>query len=417
MSPATSEINSNQPVSRSPLNGKTVVLGVTGSIAAYKAADLASMLVKAGARVDVIMTTAATEFVGVPTFEALTHRPVTTGLWQAHSELSIDHVALALRADCVLIAPATANTLAKLALGIADDPLTATVLATEAPVIVAPAMDADMFASAATQRNIETLKNDGVVIAGPVSGRLASGLIGTGRLIDNEVLLGLVRQAIGRHGDYEGRRVIVSAGGTCQPIEPVRFISNRSTGKMGYAIAEAARDRGADVLLVTAAELPDPAGVEVVKASTVDEMREAIVPASSDADLLVMAAAISDFAPARVADHKIKKRDSFGMSLELTRVEDFMPIAQGQRLVKVAFAAETDDLVANAAAKAEPKGAAFVVANDVTEPGSGFGTDTNRVTIVSADGSTEALPLMSKLEVAHAILDRALPLLADQTKP
>ncbi|MCI0834664.1 MAG: bifunctional phosphopantothenoylcysteine decarboxylase/phosphopantothenate--cysteine ligase CoaBC [Chloroflexi bacterium] len=414
MSPSTSEIESIQPVSRLPLDGKTVVLGVTGSIAAYKAADLASKLVQAGASVDVIMTTAATEFVGVSTFEALTHRPVTTGLWQAHTELSIDHVALALRADCVLIAPATANTVAKLALGIADDPLTATVLATGAPVIVAPAMDADMFASAATQRNIEVLTGDGVLVAGPVSGRLASGLIGKGRLIDNEVLVGLVRQAVGRHGDYEGRRVIVSAGGTRQPIDPIRFISNRSTGKMGYAIAEAARDRGADVLLVTAAGLSDPAGIEVVKASTVDEMRDAIVPSSSDADLLVMAAAISDFTPARVSDQKIKKQDSKKMSLELTRVEDFMPLAHGRRLVKVAFAAETSNVEANARAKVAPKGAAFVVANDVSEPGSGFGTDTNRVTFVDADGGAEVLPLMGKLDVGHAILDRALPLLAER---
>ena len=414
MSPSTSGIKSIQPVSRLPLDGKTVVLGVTGSIAAYKAADLASKLVQAGASVDVIMTTAATEFVGVSTFEALTHRPVTTGLWQAHTELSIDHVALALRADCVLIAPATANTVAKLALGIADDPLTATVLATGAPVIVAPAMDADMFASAATQRNIEVLTGDGVLVAGPVSGRLASGLIGKGRLVDNEVLVGLVRQAVGRHGDYAGRRVIVSAGGTRQPIDPIRFISNRSTGKMGYAIAEAARDRGADVLLVTAAGLSDPAGIEVVKASTVDEMRDAIVPSSSDADLLVMAAAISDFTPARISDQKIKKQDSKKMSLELTRVEDFMPLAHGRRLVKVAFAAETSNVEANARAKVAPKGAAFVVANDISEPGSGFGTDTNRVTFVDADGGVEVLPLMGKLDVGHAILDRALPLLAER---
>ena len=390
-----------------------MVLGVTGSIAAYKAADIASKLVQAGALVDVVMTTAATEFVGISTFEALTHRPVTTGLWQAHSELSIDHVALALRADCVLIAPATANTLAKLALGIADDPLTATVLATEAPIIVAPAMDADMFDSPATQRNVRTLTEDGVEIAGPADGRLASGLIGKGRLVDTETLVGLVRQAVGRRGDYAGRHVIVSAGGTRQPLDPVRFISNRSTGKMGYAIAEAARDRGAKVTLVTAANLPNPAGIKVVKATTVDEMRDAIVPSSSEADLLVMAAAISDFTPANVSSQKIKKQSSDGnMSLELKKVEDFMPLAQGKTLVKVAFAAETNNLENNAQAKAAPKGAAFVVANDVTQPGSGFGTDTNKVTFVDADGHAELQPLMSKLDVGHAILDRALPLLA-----
>ncbi len=402
------EISSNQPISRPPLEGKNVVLGVTGSIAAYKAADIASKLVQAGASVDVIMTPAATEFVGASTFAALTHRPVTTGLWEAHSELSIDHVALALRADCVLIAPATANTLAKLALGITDDPLTATVLAAEAPVIVAPAMDADMFASPSTQRNVKTLIEDGVIVVGPAEGRLASGLVGQGRLVETAILVGLVRQAIGRNGDYAGRRVVVSAGGTKQPIDPVRFISNRSTGKMGYAIAEAARDRGAEVTLVTAADLPAPAGVTVVNTSTVADMRDAILPICGDADLLIMAAAISDFTPTDVADQKIKKKGEGSMSLELSRVEDFMPLAQGKNLVKVAFAAETNDLEANALAKAAPKGAAFVVANNVSEPGSGFGTDTNKVTFVDPDGNAEPQPLMNKLDVGHAILDRAL---------
>jgi len=409
MSPSISPI---QPISRPPLEGKTVVLGVTGSIAAYKAADIASKLVQAGAIVDVIMSTSATEFVGVSTFEALTHRPVTTGLWEAHSELSIDHVALALRADCILVAPTTANTLAKLALGIADDPLTATILATEAPVIVAPAMDADMFASPSTQRNVKTLEDDGVVVAGPADGRLASGLIGKGRLVDTETLVGLVRQAIGKRGDLAGRHVIVSAGGTRQSIDPVRFISNRSTGKMGYAIAEAARDRGAKVTLVTAANLPKPAGVKVVETATVDDMRDAILPLASDADLLIMAAAISDFTPAQVSDRKIKKQGSGAMSLELAKVEDFMPLAHGKKLVKVAFAAETNDLESNAQAKAAPKGAAFVVANNVSEPGSGFGSDTNKVTFVDAAGNAEPQPLMDKLDVGHAILDRALPLLA-----
>ncbi|NQW19409.1 MAG: bifunctional phosphopantothenoylcysteine decarboxylase/phosphopantothenate--cysteine ligase CoaBC [Chloroflexi bacterium] len=406
------DIHSTNQIARPPLEGKSVVLGVTGSIAAYKAADIASKLVQSGANVDVIMTSAAMQFVGTSTFAALTHRPVTTGLWEAHSELSIDHVALALRADCVLIAPATANTIAKLALGIADDPLTAMVLATEAPVIVAPAMDADMFASSSTQRNVKTLKEDGVMIAGPAVGRLASGLDGEGRLVDTDTLIGLVRQAIGRFGDYAGRHVIVSAGGTKQPIDPVRFISNRSTGKMGYAIAEAARDRGAKVTLVSASDLPEPAGITFIKAVTADNMRDAILPISTDADLLVMAAAISDFTPTQVNDRKIKKQGSGNVSLELAEVEDFMPLARGKNLVKVAFAAETNDLEANAHAKAAPKGAAFVVANNVSEPGSGFGTDTNKVTFVDTDGIAEPLPLMSKLDVGHAILDRALTLLA-----
>ena len=405
--------SSNQPISRLPLEGKNVVLGVSGSIAAYKAADVTSKLVQTGATVDVILTSSAREFVGKSTFEALTHRPVTTGLWEANSELSIDHVALALRADCLIIAPATANTLAKLAVGISDDPLTATYLATEAPVIVAPAMDADMFASPSNRRNVATLESDGVKIAGPAEGRLASGLVGKGRMVDPEYLVGLVRQAIGRNGDYTGRNVIVSAGGTRQPIDPVRFISNRSTGKMGYAIAEAARDRGANVTLVTAAALPAPAGVDVVSTATVEDMRNVIVPASKNADLLVMAAAISDFSPVNVANSKIKKKDSGTMSLELFKVEDFMPLATGPKLVKVAFAAETNDLEENAQAKAAPKGAAFVVANNVIEPGSGFGTDTNRVTFVDANGVTEPQPIMPKADVAHAILDRALPLLSE----
>ena len=402
------EISSHKPISRSPLDGKNVVLGVTGSIAAYKAVDIASKLVQAGANVNVIMTTAATEFVGSSTFAAITHLPVTTDLWEAHSELNIDHVALALRADCVLIAPTTANTLAKLALGITDDPLTATVLATEAPVIVAPAMDSDMFVSPSTQRNVKTLVKDGIIVVGPEEGRLASGLVGSGRLVDTATLVGLVRQAIGRNGDYAGRRVIVSAGGTNQPIDPVRFISNRSTGKMGYAIAEAARDRGAEVTLVTASDLPVPSGMTIINTVTVADMRDAILPISSDGDLLIMAAAISDFTPVDVADQKIKKKGEGSMSLELTMVEDFMPLAHGKNLVKVAFAAETSNLEANAQAKAIPKGAAFVVANNVKEPESGFGTDTNKVIFVDPDGNTEPQPLMNKLDVGHAILDRAL---------
>jgi len=408
-----SSISQLNPEQKPPLEGKRVVLGVTGSIAAFKAADIASKLVQAGADVDVIMSSAATQFVGVSTFEALTHRPVTTGLWEAHSELSIDHVALALRADCVVIAPATANTIAKLALGIADDPLTATILATEAPIIMAPAMDADMYASPSTQRNVKTLTDDGVILAGPASGRLASGLVGQGRLVDTETIVGLVRQAIGKNGDYAGRTVIVSAGGTRQPIDPVRFISNRSTGKMGYAIAEAARDRGAHVTLVTASDISVPAGIRVIQVETVDQMRDAIVPESHDSDLLVMAAAISDFTPAKVSSSKIKKSDGEVPRIELVKVEDFMHLVTGPRLIKVAFAAETDDVIQNATAKAAPKGAAFVVANDVSEPGSGFGTDTNRVSFVNQDGSVVAQPLMSKLDVAHAILDHAKPHLSE----
>ena len=391
-----------------PLKGKNVVLGVSGSIAAYKAADLASKLVQAGAQVDVILTDSALEFIGKTTFAALTHRPVTTSLWDANSPLAIDHVALALNADCIVVAPATANTLAKLALGLSDDALGATVLATEAPLVVAPAMDANMYAASAVQANVATLIELGTVIAGPGEGRLASGLIGKGRMEEPVRIVGLVRQAIGRNGDYAGRRVVISAGGTQEPIDPVRFISNRSSGKMGYALAEAARDRGAEVTLVSApSALQEPAGVEVVQVRSVAGMRDAVLSASKQADLLVMAAAISDFSPAQVANEKIKKNGA-GLTLELVKNEDWMPLATGPRLVKVAFAAETGNAAEKARAKVTSKGAVFTVANDVSEPGSGFGTDTNRVTIVDAAGKAEQLPLMDKLAVAHAILDRAL---------
>lgn len=394
-----------------PLKGKNVVLGVTGSIAAYKAADLASKLVQAGAQVDVVLTGSAQEFIGKATFAAITHRPVTTSLWDANSPMAIDHVALALSADCVVIAPATANTLAKLALGLSDDALGATVLATDAPLVVAPAMDANMYAAPAVQANLALLRERGVVIAGPGEGRLASGLIGKGRMEEPLRIVGLVRQAIGRRGDYAGRRVVISAGGTQEPIDPVRFISNRSSGKMGYALAEAARDRGAEVTLVSApSALDEPAGVEVSQVRTVAGMRNAVLAASQQADLLVMAAAISDFSPAEVAAEKIKKNGA-GLTLQLIKNEDWMPLATGPKLVKVAFAAETGNAVEKARAKVTSKGAVFTVANDVSEPGSGFGTDTNRVTIVDAAGAEEQLPLMDKLAVAHAILDRALPYL------
>ncbi len=392
-----------------PLQGRNVVLGVSGSIAAYKAADLASKLVQSGAQVDVILTNAALEFIGKATFAALTHRSVTTGLWEATSPLAIDHVSLAVNADCVVVAPATANTIAKLALGLSDDALGATVLATAAPLVVAPAMDANMYASPAFQQNIRTLQERGVVIAEPGEGRLASGLIGKGRMEEPLRLVGLVRSAIGRAGDYAGRRVVISAGGTQEPIDPVRFISNRSSGKMGYALAEAARDRGAQVTLVSAPTgLDEPAGMDVVHVQTVAGMRDAVLAASGSADLLVMAAAISDFSPAQVAAEKIKKNGA-KLTLELAKNEDWMPLAKGPRLVKVAFAAETGDAVEKARSKVTSKGAVFTVANDVSEAGSGFGTDTNRVAIVDATGEAEQLPLMHKLAVAHAILDRVLP--------
>ena len=398
-----------------PLSDRRIVLGVSGSIAAYKSAYLTSELVKLGARVDVVMTESAQRFVGSTTFAALSHNPVTTSLWDQNSEISIDHVALGTKADCIVIAPVTANTIAKLALGITDDALTATVLASGAPLVLAPAMDADMFGSPSSQNNLAALVERGAIVVGPEAGRLASGLVGEGRMSEPQDIADAIRTAIGfRRGDLIGRRVVVTAGGTREPIDPVRVITNRSSGKMGYAVAEAARDRGAETILVSASVDVRPLwGVETVHVSTVDEMRAATLPASADADVLVMAAAISDFRPRAFADQKIKKQNGQGLSMDLEQVEDWMPEAVGPRLVKVAFAAETSDATVKGAAKMKAKGATLTVANDVTEPGSGFGTDTNRVDIVRTDGSIEPLLIMSKYDVGNAILDRVKPYLTN----
>lgn len=390
------------------LEGRKIVLGVTGSIAAYKAADLASKLVQQGATVDVVMTPSAREFIGAATFAALTHRPVTTGLFEANSEIAIDHVVLAMKADAVVVAPATANTIAKLALGLSDDPLGATVLATSAPVIVCPAMDAHMYDNAATQANVETLRKRGVHVVGPADGRLASGLIGKGRMEEPARIVEHVRWVLGRKGDLAGWKVVVSAGGTQEPLDPVRHIANRSSGKMGYAVAAAARDRGALVTLVAGpTALPDPVGVNVVHVRTALEMRDAVAGAAKSADLLVMAAAVADFRPSEAAKEKIKKGSRETLTLELVRNPAIISEVSGPKLVKVAFAAETGDAVRKAREKTHYLSAAFIVANDVLEPGSGFGTDTNRVTFVYPDGTDEAMPVMDKLAVAHELLTRA----------
>jgi phosphopantothenoylcysteine decarboxylase/phosphopantothenate--cysteine ligase len=392
------------------LRDRHIALGVTGSIAAYKAVDLASKLTQAGARVDVIMTEAATRFVTPLTLRSITRRPVFLDMFDPNTELAEEHVEIARRADAVIVAPASATTIAKLAQGLADNVVTLTVLATQAPVLVAPAMDHQMFENAATQENLEALRGRGFSIVGPAEGRLASGRMGLGRLVETEVLLGALKQVLGRRGDLAGRGVVVTAGGTREPLDPVRFLSNYSSGKMGYALAEAARDRGADVTLVsTVSTLPCPYGVRLVPVETVNDMREAVLAACEGAHALIMAAAVSDYRPVERASHKVKKGPK-SKSLELEKTPDFLREVTGS-IVKVGFAAETGDLVANAKAKLDEKGLHLIAANDLTAPGAGFAVDTNQVTILDADGGEEEVPLLPKYDVAHRILDRMVPLL------
>ena len=401
-----------------PLDGRHVALGVTGSIAAYKALDLASRLVQAGSQVAVMLTDEAARFVSPLSFAAIVHRPVVTDLYDPRSEMGMDHVALAEQADLVMVAPATANTLAKMAHGLADDPVTTTVLATSAPVIVAPAMDGQMLENPATQANLATLRDRGLHVAGPASGRMASGLMGVGRMVEPEELVGHARLVLGRAGDMAGRRVVVTAGGTEEPIDPVRVITNRSTGKMGFAVAEAARDRGAQVTLIAARSTPpEPVGVEMVRATSARSMADAVREAARNADAVVMAAAVSDWTPAAPSAAKLKKGAVSGLTLELERTEDVIASVQGPGLVKIGFALETEELERNARAKLAAKGLDLIVANDAGQEGTGMGADENRVTIIGRDGEARQVPTMSKYEVGHRILDRVAMLLAERGGP
>ena len=388
------------------LEGKSVVLGVSGSIACYKAVDLASRLAQGGALVDVAMTEAATRFVTPLTFRSITHRPVVTNAFDPDAELSLQHVGLAEGADVIVVAPATANTLAKFAHGLADDPLSMTVLASRAPVLAAPAMDGHMWQSPATIDNVARLIERGFTIVGPAEGRMASGLAGVGRLVEPAALMGYITGLLGRAGDLSGRKVVVSAGGTQEPIDPVRVVANRSSGKMGYAVAEAARDRGAKVVLVAApTALDDPAMVETVHVGAALEMYDAVLHHAADADALVMAAAVADYRPAAPAQHKVKKT-SAALRVELEATPDILAAAARPGLVSVGFAAESQSLVDHAREKLRAKGLHLIAANDITDPESGFGVDTNRVTLLDRDGLVEELPLLTKYEVAHQLWDR-----------
>lgn len=389
-----------------PLSGKHVALGVTGSISAFKAADLASKLRQAGATVEVVMTPAATQFVTPLTFQSLTGRPVVVDMFAAAEAEA--HVEVARRADVFVIAPATADCLARLAHGMTSDMVTLTALATTAPILTAPAMDNQMWEHPATQENVTTLRNRGVEFVGPMEGRLASGRSGLGRLAEVPQVVGAVRMLIGqRSGDLAGRHIVVSAGGTQEPLDPVRYVGNRSTGKMGFAIAEAARDRGAHVTLVTGpVALETPYGIHRVDVNTVAEMLVALEQATADSDAIIMSAAPADYRPANPAAHKLKKSSDEGaLDIELVKNPDIIATLPAGG-VRVGFAAETRNLEEYARQKLPAKRLDFIVANDVSAAGSGFGTDTNQVTIFHSDGRHEELPMMTKYAVGLAILDR-----------
>lgn len=392
----------------SALQGRNIVLGVTGSIASYKAADIASKLAQAGANVDVILSPSAQEFISALTFRSLTHRPVVTDLFDTESEIAVEHVALAERADAVLIAPATANSIAKISAGLVDDALTATVLATSAPVVIAPAMDAKMYQAAVTKENIQRLEARGHTFVGPGEGRLASGLVGPGRLVDTPQILEALEEILNPTRDLEGLHVVVSAGGTQESIDPVRHITNRSSGKQGYGIAQAALDRGARVTLISApTALGNLPGVNMVQVSSARSMLAAVQEAVQEADALVMAAAVADWEPSEFADQKMKKVEGQDrLVLELKKTPDILYEVRNEPIIKVGFAAESEDLVKNATDKLQKKGLDFIVANDITSTDAGFNVDTNRVVILDKEGGREDLPLMLKEAVGDAILDR-----------
>jgi len=408
-----------------PFLNKRILLGVTGSIAAYKAADLASKLAQAGAQVDVILTAGAEKFVTPLTFQSVTGRRAYTesDLWggEAHVlHVGLAHPSTGSGLDALVIAPCTANTLAKLAHGLADNLLTITALANRAPLVLAPAMDGGMFDSPATQSNLATLLERGASVIGPAEGHLASGLTGRGRMVEPAEILGHLRLILGRGGALAGRSVVVSAGGTQEPLDPVRVLTNRSSGKQGFALAQAALDAGAQVTLIaTPTALTPPVGARVVHVETARQMLEAVLAESASADALIMAAAVADFRPNQAAASKMKKRDGIPqVTLEAT--EDVLEAVARQRLalsevegsktkrpkVIVGFAAESQNLLSNASEKLKSKKLDMIAANDISASDAGFGVDTNRITLLFANGKQESLPLMSKIEVAETIVAR-----------
>lgn len=393
------------------LKGKCVVLGVTGSIAAYKIANLASALVKLGADVNVIMTKNATNFINPITFETLTSNKCLVDTFDRNFQFNVEHVALAKRADIFMVAPASANVIAKMAHGIADDMLTTTILAAKCKKLVSPAMNTNMFENQIVQDNLKILEKYGFEIINPASGYLACGDTGAGKMPEPDVLLAYILREIGHEHDLAGKRVLITAGPTEEAIDPVRYITNHSTGKMGYAIAKVAMERGAQVTLVSGpVAIEPPMFVDVVNIKSAAEMAEAVKSRAADSDIIIKSAAVADYRPKNVAAEKIKKKDGEDSSIALERTEDILSYLgehrrDGQFIC--GFSMETENMLENSKKKLEKKKVDMIVANNLRTQGAGFGTDTNVVTLITKDEARE-LPIMSKDDVAHAIFDKIL---------
>jgi phosphopantothenoylcysteine decarboxylase/phosphopantothenate--cysteine ligase len=399
-------------------NEKLILLAVTGSIAAYKAAEVASRLTQAGAQVDVLLTPAAEKFVSPLTFQSVTGRKAFTDADLWGGEAHVLHVGLGHSADLLVVAPATANTIARLAHGMADNLVSITALAARCPILVAPAMDVGMYEHPATQENVRILIERGVIFAGPDEGRMASGLEGRGRFVEPGELLGHMRLLLGRNGPLAGKKVVVTAGGTQEPIDPVRAIANRSSGKQGYALAQAALDAGATVCLVSGPVTQvTPVGATLFPVQTAQEMLDVVLDVCAGAAALVMAAAVADFRAKSVSKDKIKKGEGIPQ-LELEATADILlevaGMGESKPAVVIGFAAESRDLLENAAEKLKSKKLDMIAANDISEADAGFGVDTNRITLLYADGKSEALPLMSKERAAETIIEKLIRLLEPQ---
>lgn len=402
------------------LKGKKIVLGVTGGIAVYKAVDLVSRLRKQGAEVRVIMTEHAQKFVTPLTFKEISGNKVATSMWESNQEFNVEHIALANWADAFLVAPATANILAKMACGIADDLLSTTLLAAQAPIIVCPAMNTGMYENPITQDNIKKLADFGVTVMPPAVGVLACGTSGAGRLPEPQQIVEFVSAFFAkREGDLRGLKVLVTAAGTREPIDPVRFVGNRSSGKMGYAVAQMAAERGAEVLLISGpSALAVPANVKAIKVETTNEMLEACLEAYGKVDIVIKAAAVADYRPRDVADQKIKKKTDDALTVVMDKNPDILKTLGSKKThqVLIGFAAETQNLLANASEKIIKKNLDMIVANDVTAAGAGFNTDTNIVKLLYPSGEVLALEQMPKVAVANVILDQALKLKEARSK-